>query len=326
MPLRELLASDYAVRTEEKVRLDGGRDGYVMDGYVYFTIPADNKEMIHMEQASIAYYMEERNYPQTTVPIPNVHGNWYTDYQGETYLVLRTKPLPTQEPVIPEGIQLAEFHESGTGYPYEPHFASSYGKWQQLWIDKLTMFEQKIESDARKKSTRFYQYLMDCLPYIVGLSENAIQYVYETEQDKRFHQMDQGVITFRRYRNQLRGSFIWMEDFLYDHPARDLAENIRGMMLNGSSKDEMISFLNDYHSARPISIFGWRLVYARLIFPVHIFDWLEKSFRRNDDDLLYQEWMDLMDKQTQYEYGVKNFFNYAGIDHESEQIPVLHWL
>ncbi|MFC2947157.1 hypothetical protein [Virgibacillus sediminis] len=326
MPFRELLASDYVVDTKEKIRLDDGREGYVMDDNVYFTITADNKEMIHMEQASLAYYMAERNYTHMAVPIPNVHGNWYTDYRGKKHLVLRTKLKSRKDISTSAGRELAEFHETGTGYPYEPHFASSYGQWHYLWTEKLTMFEQKVEHESNQKHSSFYRSLMDYMPYIIGISENAIQYIQETEGDKRFHHYDQGVIAFRRYRDQLTGSLIWMEDLLYDHPARDLAEYIRILMLNEKSGEEMSLFLKDYQLVRPLSIFGWRSLYARLLFPVHIFDWLEKCFRMEREKLPDKELVNMMERQKRYEQGLRNFFKYAGINHEADQIPVLHWL
>ncbi|MFP3360225.1 hypothetical protein R0K17_23205, partial [Planococcus sp. SIMBA_143] len=72
--------------------------------------------------------------------------------------------------------------------------------------------------------------------------------------------------------NNLQKSVIWLDDFVFDHPVRDLAEYTRGMLLSDAPSEEIVQFLHDYQSERPLSIFSWRLLYARLLYPVHFFD------------------------------------------------------
>jgi len=84
--------------------------------------------------------------------------------------------------------------------------------------------------------------------------------------------------------------------------------------------------MNAYQSIRPLSIFSWRILYARLIFPIPIFDLLQKSFIIQDDDNHYLEMVDLLEKQTVYEQKLRSFFEIVGVDHETLNIPVLHWL
>ncbi|OZU88853.1 hypothetical protein CIL03_09715 [Virgibacillus indicus] len=319
-----MIRTYYAIQTEEKVMLDG-RDGYKQDEYVYFTISADNKEIIHMEQAALAYYLMENRYSQLAVPIPNIHGDWITKNQGSDYMVFQLRHNHSENPYS-SGASLGNFHQVGSAYSYEPKSISSYGQWKQLWINKLSFFENHIEEDSRKNPSSYYRLLMDVLPYIIGISENGIQYLQESNYDHRFHEADQGTIAFRRYSDQLSRPVIWAEDLFYDHPVRDIAEVIRFMMLNNKETQEIGLFINEYQSVRPLSVFSWRLLYARLIFPIHFFDLMERGIKREDPEQSYIELQSMLEKQNIYEKKLKRFFETVNMDHEALQIPVLHWL
>ncbi|WP_106496800.1 hypothetical protein [Lentibacillus sp. Marseille-P4043] len=324
--MKHLLATYYDVQIEAEIILDQ-RKGYKSADHTYFIISADNKEVIHMEQAALAYYLAENNYTEMAIPIPTIHGEWILHYQGENYLVLQVNQLKDQNG-LSQGKQLAAFHHVGAMYRYEPHEISSYGQWKQLWINKLTIYENKLMQEAEKHPSDYYRFVMDILPYIVGISENAIQYVQETEQEYRFDEVDQGTISFQRFANSMSKPVFWTDELVYDHPARDLAENIRFYFLQNdkNSTERVLSFLHDYQLIRPLSVFSWRLLYARLIFPIHIYDCLKRGFDSQEYDQVYTDLTKLMAQQTVYEERLRDFFTEVAVDPEALQIPVLHWL
>lgn len=324
LPFKDMLRAYYAIQTEEKVMLDG-RDGYAQDEYVYFTISADNKEIIYMEQAALAYYLMENRYSHMAVPIPNIYGEWITKNQDSDYMVFQLQRNHSGVGYS-KGELLGNFHHIGSAYSYEPKSISSYGQWKQLWINKLTFFENHIEEDSRKNPSSYYRLLMDVLPYIIGISENGIQYLQESNHDHRFHEADQGTIAFRRYSNQLTRSVIWPEDLFYDHPVRDIAEAIRSMMLDNKETQEISLFINEYQSVRPLSVFSWRLLYARLIFPIHFFDLMERGITLENTEQSCIELQEMLEKQGDYEKRLGNFFETVNMDREALEIPVLHWL
>lgn len=324
MPLRDFLASYYAIQSEEKWLIDG-KEGYKQGEYVYFTILMDNKEIIYMEQAALAYYLVENGYTHTAIPIPNIQGEWFSSYQDKTYMVLQVNYIQPDNNES-KGKLLADFHRIGSAYSYEPQEISSYGGWKQLWVDKLTVFETKIEKEASANSSAYYRLMMDALPYIIGVSENAIQYIGESENDYRFHESDQGSIVFRRYNNNLSSPVMWMNELVYDHPIRDLAEYIRLLILDNTNQEAIVTLLNDYQTIRPLSVFSWRLLYARLIFPMHLFDFISDGFIRQDLDQLHKEFVILLEKQVNYEATLRDFFTIVSVDNDALHIPVLHWL
>src|SRR5699024_899926 len=242
------------------------------------------------------------------------------------YMVLKVTQKNHRER-ISHGYQLAEFHRLGSIYKYEPQKISSYGEWKQLWIDKLTMFESYIYQEAKKQPHTYYQFVMDILPYVIGISENAIQYIAESEVDTRFHDADQGTITFQRYEGNLLEPIIWTNDLAYDHPTRDLAEYIRFKFLlnEDENNEEIITIMEDYQKGRSLSIFSWRQLYARLIFPIHLFDCLEKGLSGRINESL-SELKELMVKQPLYEDKLKELFEIFQVDYKRLEIPRLEWL
>lgn len=324
--MKNLLSTYYGIRTEGSCFLDGV-EGYLGNDYIYFIIPAGNKEFIHTEQVALSYYLFENGVNEAAVPVQNVNQEWITLFMGEEYIVVK-KHHPNQQSKQTHGKSLARFHQLGTGYPYEPQDFSSYGQWKQLWINKLTAFEQKIEQDDILYQSAYHRKLSDLFPYIIGISENAIQYLHETEYDNRFHETDQGTVTYKRYTNQCTRDVIWQGDFIFDHPVRDLAEHIRYCILYQSDhgKKNAVTFLQDYLDERPLSVFSWRLLYARLLYPVHFFDLIEKGFASTSYDSLLSSLQDLQQKQVRYEKFIGEFYQTVELNHEEWKIPVVEWL
>ncbi|HEX6594510.1 MAG TPA: hypothetical protein VF095_07960 [Bacillota bacterium] len=323
--MEDFLAREYAIYTKETVSIDG-KEGFKNKEYTYFIIPSENKEMMYIEQAVLSYYLHENGYLQTAYPIPNRSGKWFTKDKQTSYIVVQ---LANQRPSSQQsyGHRLADLHQLGRRYRYEPREISSYGQWQRLWIDKLEMFEYQLTEQAKLTPHPYYQLVIDMLPYIIGLSENAIQYVRESEKEQRYHEGDQGTITFHRYRSDLLHSVIWFNELAYDHPARDIAEYIRTQFLEtNKTEDDIALFMKDYQMRMPISVFGWRQIYGRLIYPVHLFDVLEKGFFSEDLDEQLEHVMKKVSQQEVYEKRLRSLFKMIEIDNVALRIPVLHWL
>lgn len=323
--MKDLLVREYGIHTTGK-ELIGMVEGLKNNEYVYVTIPVKNKEIMYMEQAALSYYLYENGYVQTACPIPNLSGDWFTNDDDQNYIVVKlSRNLSTNE--RSHGQRMANFHQLGAHYRYEPRYLSSYGQWYSLWIDKLEWFEYKLTEQTKQTPHPYHQLFTDMLPYMIGISENAIQYIRESEQERRYHEGDRGTIAFRRYTNHLIEPVIWFNDLVYDHPARDLAEFIRNRFLHVDEGEEEIAlFLEDYQTEMPISVFGWRQIYARLIFPIHLFDVLESGFVTGDYDEQYERLMNMLAKQEVYEKRLGRVFEIFAIDHDALHIPVLHWL
>ncbi|MBM7570942.1 spore coat putative kinase YutH [Aquibacillus albus] len=304
-----------------------GYDGYKNGDDFYFIISKQNDEEVHFEQKAISDFCIQQGIENIAVPLFNYRGTLTTEVDQKEYLVLAAKDRKYVKQSS-HAKDLASFHNIGSEYPYTPNYLSSYGQWKELWENKISMIEDIYNQQyVERPVSPFHRLFIDTFPYIIGLSENALQYLQETETDQRFHDGDKPSITFRRYSNQLQRSIIWSTDFSYDHPVRDLAEYIRPLLLqdNYQSLTRMSSFFTEYEQERPLSIFGWRLLYARLLFPIHLFDHLEAGFRSNNLEIFYKEYKELLQKQTNYETNLKSFYKNLEFDTESLNIPVIDW-
>lgn len=319
MPLTEMLSSLYSIQPEGKRSIDS-REGYTKGEYIYFTISGRNRETILMEQATLAYHLKGNGFANVAYPIANSNGDWFTSYGDDNWMVLELDMSSIRQS-NDSGIQLGNIHQIGSSFQFEPKTISSYGKWKELWIEKLTFFEEEIQKQAKEQQSDYYRELMDILPYIVGISENAIQYLQESEKEQRVLETDQGTSCFVRW-NPEGNQVLWTDGFVFDHPTRDIAEYIRWCFVNNRDKEDILQFLNDYQSYQPLSVFGWRVIYARLLFPIHLYDLLEEGFTSRDTSMLIQ----MQTIQESYEKQLRDFYQIVGVNISDWQIPVVNWL
>ncbi|MDY0393174.1 hypothetical protein ACFSMW_00235 [Virgibacillus halophilus] len=323
--MEHIFQTEYGITVRKTDSWDN-KETFTDGTYLYFFLPSSGEGAVDMEQATLAYYLQERQYEQTALPIPKQDGGWYVTIAGRQCLVMRVN-TPARDAIQKMGSTLACFHQASEGYSFMPQEISSYGQWGNLWTNKLTMFEQHAEKAAQQYPSDFYRLVMDILPYVIGRSENAIQYMKETESDPRYHQGDRGVIGFRRFSADAFTPVIWPHELVYDHPCRDIAEYLRTSFLYSSNDRECREFLEDYQSVRRLSVFGMRMLYARLIFPADLFDCLEEGLAAKEEKLFpFRQLEYLVEKQEMYERKLAGLFRILGIDEEQLQIPVLHWL
>ena len=99
-------------------------------------------------------------------------------------------------------------------------------------LDRLEKFWQ---SQVMNHPTDvFDQLFIESFPYYLGVAENAIQYVVDTEMDDTPQLTDAATICQERFT-----PLLWHQtkrlklpfDWVYDHPTRDIAELIRYMMI-----------------------------------------------------------------------------------------------
>ncbi|MYL55358.1 hypothetical protein GLW08_18765 [Pontibacillus yanchengensis] len=298
------------------------------DGYVAL-LPAHNvTDEEVFEQRSLSEYLLSNQWPYTTLPIFTKEGALRTTIENQEYMLVYVGELFSKDQS--HGSWLARFHELGQQYPYQPQHISRYGKWKTLWEEKMDAWTAlyKQQWDIHPASS-FQRLFIETYPYLEGVVENAIQYLQESEQDWRYEQYDQGTFTVQRLHPSLLDQTIWSNTIVYDHPSRDIAEWIRYQLLEKgeSGFQDIRAFMDDYEAIRPLSIFGWRLVYARLILPINLFDRLDEWFNhtnhsgRTQEDQLRHE----LENQVNYEKILHHFFEGIRLDVNKVRIPTLDW-
>ncbi len=299
---------------------------YVENNIHYLVIPIRNRDEFNLEQAVLSYYLKEHHQPNIGFPLQNIDEQFITVMDDQTYVVVQIDDLqdPSQ---TSNGSILAEFHQRHQAYPYEPRSISSYGTWKQLWIDKLTVYEQNLQASLSERRSYFERAWLDVFPYVIGMTENAIQYIGTIEKEAVADSSDRPTITFERYRNQLKEHCFFHHELHFDHPMRDVAEFIRFKLLQDHvDVDDISRFLKEYNDVQFISEFSWKLLYARLLYPAHFFDYIDRHRLKKDETKMKQEMLHLCKAQENYEVRLNTLFQHIKQNHQKIHIPMLQWL
>ena len=110
-------------------------------------------------------------------------------------------------------------------------------------------------------------------------------------------------------------------------------------MQNGREKDtfsntqtydvELKQFFNDYQSIAPLSSFSWRLLFSRLIFPLHYFECIESYYitsSEQDKKLLEEKLSRILRQSSEYERFLAGFYQTYGAPIKPLNLPQLEWL
>lgn len=327
--MNDILRKAYAIHDYDSSKNNNYNGENSHSKYHYFIITLQDLEPFHLEEISLAHYLRQMGENKIAEPIRNTHGNWFTFYRGEQIVVFRHEAIAHQR-LIDEslhGNHLATFHEKHRSYPTQFEYIYSYGSWQQLWLNRLSYYENKIEQLARNSQPSEPNPYIELFPYMLSLTENAVQYINEAEKENRISKLDTPTVTFKRYEAQILDETILPTELIIDHPMRDVAESLRHLLLYEESEIpiKVRNFLAGYEKIEPLSLRSWRLVYGRLLYPAHYFDLLDfylkkkKNFDRNSFSLFIK-------RQTRYEDRLAKLFTYVGIEPYINHIPMVSWL
>ncbi|MFC3886694.1 spore coat putative kinase YutH [Bacillus songklensis] len=263
----------------------------------------------------------------------NKSGNIITEEDGKKIAVFRV-PYQHRTPVVSYGGELAAFHQRGKLLPYPMEKSNRIGQWKALWEKRLEQIEKfwgmKVQEHPNDVTDKRF---IESFPYYLGLTENAIQYLADTEIDDLPRAFDTATICHHRFTSvtwQHPFFFKLPTDWVFDHPSRDLAEYIRHQYFESSVWEErrLYTFLSEYEKIAPLSSFAWRLLYARLLFPVHYFESIEGyySTRNEEEKQKYARKIEkTITESVEYEQFLSNLYRSVGISTQRHHIPEIEW-
>ncbi|MCP8617755.1 hypothetical protein [Salirhabdus salicampi] len=302
----------------------------VEDGWAIVCLANELDEDTIMEQHVISNYLVEQGYRHIAVPVFTNNDTFIfpIDQQNTGYLCHVKQRYNGKQSHLAHF--LSSFHTVGQQYPYSPIFLSRYGQWKENWshiTDHMDVVKNILmERDAITKWERTW---IESSFYFIGIAENAIQYLQETESNHQFNQYDQPVFTTDRISPYPNQHFLLPYRLVHDHPTRDLAEFIRHIFLTRGRKglSTVGQFLKTYEQFRPISSFGWRLLYARLLFPIHVVDYSKKILSMERiGDYEHEQLKSWIDYQTEYEYCLRTLFEEISSRMKDDTVPAVEWL
>ncbi|KSU87612.1 spore coat protein YutH [Priestia flexa] len=266
--------------------------------------------------------------------MPNLEGNMITESDDLKFMICRSIAAPRNEQFV-IGSELAEFHQRGRMFPYEVEHSKRLGQWKSLWEKRLDQMEEFWYGRLRAlPNQEVEKKFLESFPYYLGLAENAIQYLVDTEIDDLPRAVDSATICHHRFGQTTWGSqYIYKlpVDWVFDHPSRDLAEYIREQYLSSYELNphQLHYFLSEYERINPLSSFSWRLLYARLLFPVHYFEVVEGYYSVQSEEQkqgYYKQLEAVLDHSSHYERFLKQFYQSVGISTSRYHIPEVGWL
>lgn len=302
---------------------------------IYVLFPVGNlKEEELVEMKKLSDYMSQQGDQTVMTFVPNIQGYYVSEIEETNYCLLTGKPF-IKNANASLGNELALFHKRGTFFPNKVEHLRRIGEWKSLWEKRLEQLERFWQSKVTNHPTdTFDQMFIESFPYYLGIAENAIQYVVDTELDDTPQLADAATICQERF-----SPFLWQHthhfkipvDWVYDHPSRDLAEWVRYVSFEKKENWEQIisQFLTDYERVYPLSSFGWRLLFARLLFPIHYFETTEKYYLTGNEAKkeLYRDRLEMMLADVrQTEQFIGNFFQLARMPVRKADIRKLDWL
>lgn len=181
--------------------------------------------------------------------------------------------------------------------------------WEILWANKIDYFEMQVHENAKK-----YPLIRESFDYFIGLSENAISYLVNTKREVSPTIYDMKVISH----NSLDNSFYDPSNIILDHKARDVAEYIKMSFFNNNLN--IFKELEEYFHYNYYSIYGIRVLFARILYPSFYFDLYDGIISgKNDEKQLNM----IIDKINDYEIYLYNVYLFLKRFYD---IPMVDWL
>ncbi|MGL4818677.1 MAG: spore coat putative kinase YutH [Bacilli bacterium] len=250
--------------------------------------------------------------------VKNRHNLYISNWREEDVVLLQSHPFKRNAHVDTPN-ELATFHRAGFHIPNQLEAISRLGDWTDLWSNRLASAESQWEKlTFLHPTTRFERVFVQSFPYYLGLAENALQMIVDTEIDELPGPFDAGTVCHERFTMRTWSDNWHLKmptEWVIDHPVRDVSEWLRhSMLIPERSEQDSFAFLSSYHTVLPFSAFGWRLLYARLLFPLHYLEIVERyrSVKTNDKrEALADELQNIITQTPNYERHLERLFQYT---------------
>ncbi|WP_100332163.1 spore coat putative kinase YutH [Bacillus xiapuensis] len=330
---KELLERRFHIQTDRGVRSSQGMH-YESEGLLYTIVDVTNKEPQYLyELHQMSQHIIRQGDRKVAAFVPAAGGHFLVTEEEKDYAVLVSKPRTSRYSF--SASSLFKFHSRGKTLPLEIKKASEFAQWKNIWEKQLETLEKSVSKMMEKQPDEpFASLVIESYPYYMGMAENAIQYVADTEMDARPESSDYGTICHKSFRPQvwekapiMRNPFDWA----YDHRVRDVSEWLRSSYWEGTLlyRSRFESFLHEYQQAEPFSAFSWRMIYARLLFPQHYFDCAAIHASTSSLHVKKEKEEELkkyIKHSREYEQFLASFYERAGVRVSAMQIPEIAWL
>jgi len=217
--------------------------------------------------------------------------------------------------VLEKGIlKLSDLHIlSKSSYHIPYNIILEKNNWPRLWENKIDYFEYQMSQMGKN-----YPIIRDSFNYFIGLAENAISYINDTIRELKPDEIDRLVLSHHRigYNFDLY-DFYNPLNIIVDHKVRDLAEYLKFSFFEGKFK---IEELEEYFMHNTFSLYGYQMLFGRLLFPSFYFDIYEQIMNGNDNE---KKILQIIDKVEEYEEFLREMYWFIK---KRAMIKEINWL
>ena len=173
--------------------------------------------------------------------------------------------------------------------------------WSNLWTQKMDYFEYQIRELGINKTV-----IKDSFSYYLGLAENAISYVNNT--NLKYNALNNAKITLahrRIFYPNYKLNFLNPLAFIFDLEVRDIGEYLKAMFFSEDNTEEVIEELGYYLQIKKLTIYEYHMLYARLLYPSYYFDLYENIM---NNDTSEESLVSIIKRNKEYELFLKNAY------------------
>lgn len=237
--------------------------------------------------------------------ILNRYGNPITKVNNSFYVLILNKNKNKNRITLADISNMANISDINN----QPLDKLERNNWEILWANKIDYFEMQVHENAKK-----YPLIRESFDYFIGLSENAISYLVNTKREVSPTIYDVKVISH----NSLDNSLYDPSNIILDHKARDVAEYIKMSFFNNNLN--IFKELEEYFHYNYYSIYGIRVLFARILYPSFYFDLYDGIISGKNDE---KELNMIIDKIDDYEFYLYNVYLFL---RKFYDIPIVEWL
>lgn len=332
--MEDLLTKHYGLQPERSFK-DGRDQRYMADGSIYTIVNVTKMEQdALLELYKITEHMKKYGDRYVSSFVPTTEGRFLVSENEQDFTVLKNE-YHSGDQGDRLGRKLAKFHQRGLAIEEKVSHISRIGQWKSLWEKRIEQMEKAFQLVIENRpGDEFERMFIDSCPYYLGLAENAVQYLVDTEMDDNPIYTDSGTVCHERFLEGVWGRELTIRnpfDWVFDHCGRDIAESVRERYFKRQTthQPDIQQFFREYQSVAPLSSFSWRLVYARLLFPLHYFETIENYYLSNSEGQHFQledKLQGYLNSTRQYERFLGSFYQVGEVPVKSYGIPAVTWL
>ena len=331
--MKKTIFEEYGIKVQDMTKW-GPYDSFRVHQTHFLIVPVshiDEEELYELYQ--LGQFMIEKKEHYVANFILTKKSQLFFEKDESRFVITKCSSYPTGR-FTQIGKELARFHQKARSYPYQVTKTLRIGQWKFLWEKRLDQLESFWQGRVHNQPlNQFEKLFAESFPYYLGIAENAIQYLVDTELDEEPQLIDSGTICHHRFNSTTWRSEMSVKlptEWIFDHGSRDIAEYMRHLFFDEQEELKVngFSFLDEYDRTTPLSAFSWRLIYSRLLFPIHYFECVENYYLTPEDDKHYYEerMEDLLNRSRQYESFLASFSNMLSMKTRKIMLPTVEWL